>query len=106
LYKEQQHSKKQDFFVVMVEMKLFRVFKPAGLTVCIFLILSVFSFCLPIWNSSINFCTHEGNMLANFVSDGNAAHGSSASVMEVTKAIELCVFLACCLYLIPKLIPR
>jgi hypothetical protein len=26
--------------------------------------------------------------VANFVSDGNAAHGSSASVMEVTKAIE------------------
>jgi hypothetical protein len=26
--------------------------------------------------------------VANFVSDDNAAHGSSASVMEVTKAIE------------------
>jgi hypothetical protein len=27
-------------------------------------------------------------MMANCVSDGNAEHGSSASVMEVMKAIE------------------
>jgi hypothetical protein len=27
-------------------------------------------------------------MVANRVIDGNAAHGSSASVMEITKAIE------------------
>jgi hypothetical protein len=27
-------------------------------------------------------------MAANFVSNGNAAHGSSTSVVEVTKAIE------------------
>jgi hypothetical protein len=27
-------------------------------------------------------------MVSNSVSDGNAAHGSSASLMEVTKAIE------------------
>jgi hypothetical protein len=27
-------------------------------------------------------------MVANCVSDGNAAHGSSALVVEVTKAIE------------------
>jgi hypothetical protein len=27
-------------------------------------------------------------MVTNCVSDGNAAHGLSASVMEVTKAIE------------------
>jgi hypothetical protein len=26
--------------------------------------------------------------VANFVSDGNAAHGSSTSVVEVAKAIE------------------
>jgi hypothetical protein len=28
------------------------------------------------------------NTVANCVSDGNAAHGSSTSVVEVTKAIE------------------
>jgi hypothetical protein len=28
------------------------------------------------------------NAVANCVSDGNAAHGSSASVVEVTKAVE------------------
>jgi hypothetical protein len=32
--KEQQHSQKQEFFVIMVQLKLPRVFKPAGLTVC------------------------------------------------------------------------
>jgi hypothetical protein len=26
--------------------------------------------------------------VANYVSDGNAAHGSGVSVMEVTKALE------------------
>jgi hypothetical protein len=28
------------------------------------------------------------NSVENWVSDGNAAHGSSASLIEVTKAIE------------------
>jgi hypothetical protein len=37
LCKEQQHSQKQKFFVVMVKLKLLLVFKPAGLTVSIFL---------------------------------------------------------------------
>jgi hypothetical protein len=36
LCKEQQHSQKQEFFVILVLLKLLRGFKPAGLTVCIF----------------------------------------------------------------------
>jgi hypothetical protein len=32
--------------------------------------------------------TGRWNKVANCVGDGNVAHGSSASVMEVTKAIE------------------
>jgi hypothetical protein len=38
---EQEHSQKQDFFVILVQLKLLRVFKPAGLTVCIFCFLSL-----------------------------------------------------------------
>jgi hypothetical protein len=34
--KEQQHSQKQEFFVVMVQLKLLLVFKPAGLAACVF----------------------------------------------------------------------
>jgi hypothetical protein len=45
LCKEQQHSQKQEFFVIVVQLKLIRGFKPAGLTVCIFS-LSFCSFCL------------------------------------------------------------
>jgi hypothetical protein len=30
----------------------------------------------------------RGNTAANFVSDGNAAHDSSASVMEITKMMD------------------
>jgi hypothetical protein len=36
LRKEQQHSQKQESFVVIVWLKLLRVFKPAGLTVFLF----------------------------------------------------------------------
>jgi hypothetical protein len=32
--------------------------------------------------------TGRCHMVANCVSDGNAAHGSSASLMEMTKMIE------------------
>jgi hypothetical protein len=44
LCKEQQHSQKQDFFVIMVWLKLLRVFKLAGLTACIFLGLGLMAF--------------------------------------------------------------
>jgi hypothetical protein len=43
LCKEQQHSQKQELFVIMVQLKLLRGFKPAGLTVCIFLSLFLFN---------------------------------------------------------------
>jgi hypothetical protein len=45
LCKEQQHSQKHEFFVIMVQLKLLRVSKPAGLTVCIFFSLSVHFVC-------------------------------------------------------------
>jgi hypothetical protein len=45
LCKEQQHSQKQEFFVIMVQLKLLRGFKPAGLTVFISLSLSVHFAC-------------------------------------------------------------
>jgi hypothetical protein len=61
LCKEQQHSQKQELFVVMVQLKLLRVFKPAGLTVCIFS-LSVCPFCLLICVFRGSFCTHEGTL--------------------------------------------
>jgi hypothetical protein len=44
----------------MVQLKLLRDFKPAGLTEFIFLLFSLCSFCLLIWNFCISFCTHEG----------------------------------------------
>jgi hypothetical protein len=59
LCKEQQHSQEQEFFVIVVQLKLLRGFKPAGLTVCIFF-LSFCSFCLLIWVFRVRFCTHEG----------------------------------------------
>jgi hypothetical protein len=61
LCKEQQHSQKQEFFVIMVYLKLLRVFKPAGLTVCIFS-LSFSSSCPLIWVFRVSFCTHEGTL--------------------------------------------
>jgi hypothetical protein len=42
LCKEQQHSKKQEFFIFMVLLKLPQFFKPADLAVCIFLFLCSF----------------------------------------------------------------
>jgi hypothetical protein len=42
LCKEQQHSQKQELFVIVVQLKLLRGFKPAGLTVCIFYTLFLF----------------------------------------------------------------
>jgi hypothetical protein len=45
LCKEQQHSQKQGLFVIMVKLKLLRIFKPAGLTACI-LFFSLCSFLL------------------------------------------------------------
>jgi hypothetical protein len=36
LCKEEQHSQKQEFLVIVVLLKLLRAFKPAGLIVCIF----------------------------------------------------------------------
>jgi hypothetical protein len=58
LRKEQQHSQKHEFFVIMVLLMLLRVFKPANLTVYIYF-LSFCSFCLLIWES---FCTFEGTL--------------------------------------------
>jgi hypothetical protein len=61
LCKEQQHSQKQEFFVIFVQLKLLRGFKPAGLTVCIFC-LSFCSSCLLIWVFRVSFCTHDGTL--------------------------------------------
>jgi hypothetical protein len=61
LCKEQEHSQKQDFFVIMVQLKLLRVFKPAGLTVCIFFSLSVHFVCSSVVFRG-SFCTHEGTL--------------------------------------------
>jgi hypothetical protein len=45
LCKEQEHSRKQGSFVVMINLKLLWVFRLAGLTVCIFLLVHFISFC-------------------------------------------------------------
>jgi hypothetical protein len=50
--------KKRIFFVEIVQLKHLRVFKPAGLNVCIFLFLSVCSFCLLI--SHLDPCKFSG----------------------------------------------
>jgi hypothetical protein len=60
LCKVQQYSKKQELFVVMVQLKLFRVFKPAGLTVCIFSLSLFLSFANL--EFLVTFCTYEGKV--------------------------------------------
>jgi hypothetical protein len=56
LCKEQQHSQKQEFFVIVVQLKLLQGFKPAGLTVRIFsLFLSVHFVCSSGDNSAQTF---------------------------------------------------
>jgi hypothetical protein len=55
--KEQQQSQIQDFYIFMVWLMLLQVFKPAGLTVYIFLLFLFISFAHLAFQ--IKFCTYE-----------------------------------------------
>jgi hypothetical protein len=61
LCKEQQQSQKQEFFVILVQLKLLRGFKPVGLTVCTFS-LSLCSSCPLIRVFRVSFCTYDGTL--------------------------------------------